>query len=377
MAAPLPQTAPPPASGAIWRYGIPAVIVLLLLVALPKFALQRHPMVGKPAPDFSLDVIHNGDPGSKLQLTKLQGKPVLLAFWATWCGVCRAEIPTLNKVAERYKDRGLVVVGVDTAEKPGLGGPFARRLGMVYPVVYDDNNVDDLYGVQALPTLVVVGRDGQVQSVRVGLVDESMLDALVSTALLEAARSAPPASHPLQPGSQRPPCIALASTGLEANPDLDLVVGRLAARAGRHLVTRATGGECGEHRPHDLWANPARPIAQPFAPVVVAFVAIGERRLELDAECKGLALAVRLHGPRVVLPARSRGPIDQTCALFESHAAPAGLLKPPPPPACSSRRARRLARAAASAMPASTRRDALCGCQRAADFAFLRTIDAS
>lgn len=250
MAAPLPQTAPPPASGAIWRYGIPAVIVLLLLVALPKFALQRHPMVGKPAPDFSLEVIHNGDPGSKLQLTKLQGQPVLLAFWATWCGVCRAEIPTLNRVAQRYKDRGLVVVGVDTAEKPGLGGPVARRLGMVYPVVYDDSNVDDLYGVQALPTLVVVGRDGQVQSVRVGLVDESMLDALVSTALLafvSAARLAFVSAARL----------ALVSTGFEANPDLDLVVGRLAARAGRDLVARAAGRERGEHRPHDLRANPA------------------------------------------------------------------------------------------------------------------------
>lgn len=183
MAAPTPPTAEPPTASVFWRYGLPAALVLLVLVALPKFALQGHPMVGKPAPDFALDVIHNGDPGSKLQLAKLQGQPVLLAFWATWCGVCRAEIPTLNRIAERYKDRGLVVVGVDTAEKPGLGGPVARRLGMVYPVVYDDGGVDDLYGVQALPTLVVVGRDGQVRSVRVGLVDESMLDALVSTAL--------------------------------------------------------------------------------------------------------------------------------------------------------------------------------------------------
>jgi thiol-disulfide isomerase/thioredoxin len=258
MAAPLPQTAPPPASGAIWRYGIPAVIVLLLLVALPKFALQRHPMVGKPAPDFSLDVIHNGDPGSKLQLTKLQGKPVLLAFWATWCGVCRAEIPTLNKVAERYKDRGLVVVGVDTAEKPGLGGPFARRLGMVYPVVYDDNNVDDLYGVQALPTLVVVGRDGQVQSVRVGLVDESMLDALVSTALLEAARSAPPRLAPASTGLAAPPMYCARFNRARSEPR---------SRPRRRATCRASGAPPGNagHRRRVRRAPPARPLGEPGA----------------------------------------------------------------------------------------------------------------
>lgn len=182
MASP-PPPAPLPENGAVWRYGLVALGVLMLLVALPRLTLHRHPLVGKPAPDFALEVIHNGDPGSKLQLAKLQGKPVLLAFWATWCGVCRAEAPTLNRLAERYKDRGLVVVGVDTADRPGLGGPVAQRLGMVYPVVYDDRDVDDLYGVEALPTLVVVGRDGQVQSVRVGLVDESALDALVSAVL--------------------------------------------------------------------------------------------------------------------------------------------------------------------------------------------------
>jgi thiol-disulfide isomerase/thioredoxin len=191
MPAPESAPAPAPSAAAAWRYGLAALGVLLLLVVLPRLALHRHPLVGKPAPDFSLDVIYNGEPGSKLQLAKLQGKPVLLAFWATWCGVCRAETPTLNRVAERYKDRGLIVVGVDTADKPGLGASAARRLGMVYPVVYDDGGVDDLYGVEALPTLVMVGRDGNVQAVRVGLADESSLDALVGAALLRARRPGP------------------------------------------------------------------------------------------------------------------------------------------------------------------------------------------
>ncbi|HEU4407418.1 MAG TPA: TlpA disulfide reductase family protein [Polyangiaceae bacterium] len=181
--APPPQPAPRPESASPWGYGLAALAVLFLLVALPRFGLHRHPLVGKPAPDFALDVIHNGEPGAKLQLAKLQGQPVVLAFWATWCGVCRTETPALNRLAERYKERGLVVVGVDTADKPGLGAPAARRLGMVYPVVYDDRDVDDLYGVEALPTLVVVGRDGQVRAVRVGLTDDSALDALVSAVL--------------------------------------------------------------------------------------------------------------------------------------------------------------------------------------------------
>lgn len=222
MASP-PKTATPPESSAPWHYGLVALGVLILLAALPRLALHRNPLIGKPAPDFALDVIHNGEPGAKLQLAKLQGQPVLLAFWATWCGVCRAETPALNRVAERYKDRGLVVVGVDTNDKPGLGAPIAKRLGMVYPIVYDDRDVDDLYGVEALPTLVVVGRDGQVQAVRVGLTDESALDALVSAVLLGrpcatagAGFSPQPTSlsSAPQPGSKRTSISASSSAAL-------------------------------------------------------------------------------------------------------------------------------------------------------------------
>jgi len=161
-----------------------AAIVLLVAALFPRFSVATSPLVGKPAPGFALEVVHNGEAGARLDLASLQGKPVILDFWATWCGPCRMEAPILDRVAHRYKDRGLVVVGVNTADAPGRAGPFAAKLNLSYPIVFDaTKDVGDAYGVESLPTLVVIGRDGQVKAVRTGLVDEASLEALIAKAL--------------------------------------------------------------------------------------------------------------------------------------------------------------------------------------------------
>lgn len=159
-------------------------VVLLIAAFLPRFSSSKNPLVGKEAPGFALEVVHNGEPGARLDLAELRGKPVILDFWATWCGPCRMEAPILDRVAQRYKDRGLVVVGVNTADGPGRAGPVAAKMGLSYPIVFDaTKSVGDIYGVESLPTLVVIGRDGQVKAVRTGLVDEASLEALVAKAL--------------------------------------------------------------------------------------------------------------------------------------------------------------------------------------------------
>ncbi len=158
--------------------------VLFLLAVLPRLGFSRHALVGKEAPPFALEVVHNGEPGARLSLEALRGKPVLLDFWATWCGPCQAEAPIVSRVAERYKERGLVVVGVNTNDKPGLAGPFAAKKRLSFPVVFDaGGEVGDTYDVRSLPTLVMVGKDGKVRAVRQGLVDEASLDALVQAEL--------------------------------------------------------------------------------------------------------------------------------------------------------------------------------------------------
>ena len=170
--------------------GVVALVVLLLagFAVLPRvFKPRDAALVGHAAPDFALDVVANdgalGQKG-KIKLSDLRGKPVLLDFWASWCSACRAETPLVDKIAQRYKDRGLVVIGVDTDEPEPQTFPWKVARGLAYPIVFDGaNTAAAQYGVTGLPTLVVVSRAGKVVAVRIGVTDDAELDALIKQAL--------------------------------------------------------------------------------------------------------------------------------------------------------------------------------------------------
>jgi thiol-disulfide isomerase/thioredoxin len=134
------------------------------------------------APDFHARIVANAEnPGqASLDLSGLRGRPVLLDFWATWCGPCQAESPIVNTVARRYKDRGLAVIGVNTSDEDGLAEHFVRRKGLGFPIVYDEGNaIAKHYGVSSLPTLVVVSKTGKVVAVRHGVTSDGALDEIV------------------------------------------------------------------------------------------------------------------------------------------------------------------------------------------------------
>ena len=145
----------------------------------------QGPLIGKPAPAFSLPLVLNGAPGqSAVALADLKGSAVVLDFWATWCGPCRAEAPIVNAVADRWHDKGLAVIGINTSDQAGLAGPWARAHHLTYPIAFDEGNAAaGEYGVDSMPTLVVISRTGEVIAVRSGMTDADELESLVKRAL--------------------------------------------------------------------------------------------------------------------------------------------------------------------------------------------------
>jgi thiol-disulfide isomerase/thioredoxin len=168
----------------------PAIAVLLGLSALfglailPRLPTRGGGMIGKPAPDFALAVAANGDPGSRMSLGELKGRPILLDFWASWCGPCAVEAPVVDRLARRYEKRGLVVMGVNTSDPPEVIRAYAAQKGLSYPMVIDaGSRASQEYGVDKLPSLVVIDKQGNVLAYLTGLVDEASLNEIVGAAL--------------------------------------------------------------------------------------------------------------------------------------------------------------------------------------------------
>lgn len=119
-------------------------------------------------PAFSLTTLD----GRTMSSSDLRGKVVLMNFWATWCGPCRAEIPDLIKLQDKYRDK-LVVIGVSEDEVPAeTVKAFADEHKMNYPVVMSTPELKKIFrGVVALPTTFVIDRDGKLSQKHVGLLN--------------------------------------------------------------------------------------------------------------------------------------------------------------------------------------------------------------
>jgi cytochrome c biogenesis protein CcmG, thiol:disulfide interchange protein DsbE len=110
--------------------------------------------------------------GETLTLEKLTaGGPVVLDFWATWCRPCVAELPELEALYRKHRERGLTVIGIslDGPRNFAKVRPFASKLGLTFPIALDeDGRIQQLYQVRAMPTAVVIDTAGMVVTVREG-----------------------------------------------------------------------------------------------------------------------------------------------------------------------------------------------------------------
>jgi len=140
---------------------------LLLLTFALVFALSgcgdsgKTTKVPKIAPDFTLTTLD----GQTITRDGLKGKVVLLDFWATWCPPCRAAIPHLVKLYEKYKDQGLVVVGIslDKGNRKNVVD-FIKRNRVPYPISVAPDNpiVKDMGNISSLPTLIMLDRKSEI-----------------------------------------------------------------------------------------------------------------------------------------------------------------------------------------------------------------------
>ena len=135
-----------------------------------------------PAPQFALSRL---DAPGKLKLASLRGKVVVLNFWASWCAPCKSEAPRLEAAWQRYRQRGVVVIGVDGQDFSGDAKRFILKHGITYPNVHDGpGDIGTKYGVTGFPETYFVDRRGRLVGDRVvGEVSADKLTAGIRRAL--------------------------------------------------------------------------------------------------------------------------------------------------------------------------------------------------
>jgi len=136
-------------------------IAWLALLASPFTTVTAaEALEGTPATDFALKALS----GDNVRLSEHLGEVVVINFWASWCGVCRTEMPRLDKLHATYRSAGLTLFGVNVDEHPTDAVDFARTLGVTYPILLDPRkSVGPLYRLDALPMTVLIDRAGVVR----------------------------------------------------------------------------------------------------------------------------------------------------------------------------------------------------------------------
>jgi cytochrome c biogenesis protein CcmG/thiol:disulfide interchange protein DsbE len=167
---------------------------VILLTALFAFGLRRDPtalddvLVGRQAPRFDLPTLAGS---GTVDLDDLRGQLVVVNFWASWCVPCRQEHSALDAAWDRYRDRGVVVVGILYNDRPANGMAFVEELGGDWPVVDDpDSGTALAYGVYGVPETFFIAPDGRVAFRHIGAVDYELLTERIEPLLREEATAA-------------------------------------------------------------------------------------------------------------------------------------------------------------------------------------------
>jgi peroxiredoxin len=158
------------------------ITLLVALAGLPAFDVwsmgSRVPTVGMLVEDFHLTDLE----GKSQSLSQYRGKIVLVNFWATWCKPCTTEMPAMQTMYDKLRDKGFVVLAVNELEDDAQVREHIKQYGHTFPVLMDrDNKVANQFGVFGLPVSVFIDQEGRVQEyIKGGLLTEQKIDETVA-----------------------------------------------------------------------------------------------------------------------------------------------------------------------------------------------------
>jgi cytochrome c biogenesis protein CcmG/thiol:disulfide interchange protein DsbE len=145
------------------------LLAILTTLVVGCYRGSRPPRIGTAAPDFTVQ-----DADRKVALGELRGKVVVLNFWATWCAPCVEEMPSLVQLQQRFKNKGLTVVGISIDVDGDAYHKFLKDYKIDFPTVRDpDQKTSGLYGSFKWPETYIIDRDGVVRRKFIGAVEWS------------------------------------------------------------------------------------------------------------------------------------------------------------------------------------------------------------
>ena len=158
------------------RVILPVILTLVLLVTACSAGSEpldgesptapvEGTQVGNLAPDFQLQNLD----GQTVSLSELRGKPVLINFWATWCGYCIDEMPFIQEIYEEWSDQGLKVLAINKGESSSTVAAFMRSYSLPFTVLLDTKqDVAQRYNITGIPTTFFIDKDGIIQEKVIG-----------------------------------------------------------------------------------------------------------------------------------------------------------------------------------------------------------------
>lgn len=188
------------------RYFLLPIAIIAGVAGLVAVLQPAEDRGAEQLPSFELRVLDGGS----LTSGDLEGQPVVLNLWASWCGPCREEAPAFERLWRRYQDEGLQVIGVNTRDHDDTARDFAEEYGITYPIVRDPDQdlvgqLEEISGISgALPQTFFVGRDGsligtesgsevgtQGSTVVLGAISEEELEAQIQDLLEDSSTPQP------------------------------------------------------------------------------------------------------------------------------------------------------------------------------------------